>query len=484
MPRHPRLFIPGATYHVYCRVARGEFVFDDDYEAQKFVETLREVRNLDSWTIYAWCLMGNHYHLVLKTKDVALWRSMARLQGRVSRAYNRRHRFLGRLWQCRYRARVIDTNEYFRHVVAYVHLNPVTAGIVSDPADYVYSGHREVIGSCKPHVIGRRSLLQGFEGSSIRDATDHYLDWIRAVAEARWAASRVSDLPWWSEARHVDEIADLDQHPEATTFDGRHLAEERRQLELSEFAALFESASGHSLSDLSSRYRTDRYVNGRVEFSLLAVNRYGFRVRDVSALLCKSGNSVTRWINRGLSCERDDEEFRTRINCLDSSISSRDCQCNNDERGTNPILLPCREGRIDDGESTVRQIPRAGDDEAVLLVEDNPAILSVGRKMLERLGYRVLTAGSPKEALAVAGDLTTPIQLLLTDVVMPEISGRELAGRVAALRPGIGILYMSGYTADVIARKGVLEDGVHFIQKPFSMAQLAAKAREVLDRDD
>ena len=58
MPRHPRLFIPGATYHVYCCVARGEFVFDDDLEAQEFVETLREVRNLDTWTIYAWCLDG------------------------------------------------------------------------------------------------------------------------------------------------------------------------------------------------------------------------------------------------------------------------------------------------------------------------------------------------------------------------------------------------------------------------------------------
>jgi len=128
MPRHPRLFIPGATYHVYCRVARGEFVFDDDDEAVEFVETLREVRDLDGWSVLAWCLMGNHYHLVMTTRNVDLWRSMARLQGRISRAHNRRHRYLGRLWQSRYRARVVDTNEYFRQVIAYVHLNPVSAG--------------------------------------------------------------------------------------------------------------------------------------------------------------------------------------------------------------------------------------------------------------------------------------------------------------------------------------------------------------------
>ncbi len=61
MPRFPRLFVPGATYHVYCRVARGEFVFDDDFEAMEFVERLREVRDLDGWSVFAWCLMGNHY---------------------------------------------------------------------------------------------------------------------------------------------------------------------------------------------------------------------------------------------------------------------------------------------------------------------------------------------------------------------------------------------------------------------------------------
>ena len=85
MPRHPRLFLPYAIYHVYCRVARGDFIFDDDSEAMEFIERMREVRDLNGWSILAWCLMGNHYHLVVKTRNVELWRSMARLQARVSR---------------------------------------------------------------------------------------------------------------------------------------------------------------------------------------------------------------------------------------------------------------------------------------------------------------------------------------------------------------------------------------------------------------
>lgn len=88
MPRRPRLFLSNAIDHVYCHVARGEFVFDEDFEAMEFVESLRDVRDLDGFSIVARCRMGNHSHLVIRTRDVEFWRSMARLQARVSRAYN------------------------------------------------------------------------------------------------------------------------------------------------------------------------------------------------------------------------------------------------------------------------------------------------------------------------------------------------------------------------------------------------------------
>ena len=99
MPRHPRLFIPEAIYHVYCRVTRGEFVFDDPIEAAEFVSAVREVRDLHGWRIFAWTLMANHYHLVIKTGVIPLWRSMLRLQSEVARAFNKRHRYLGRLFE-------------------------------------------------------------------------------------------------------------------------------------------------------------------------------------------------------------------------------------------------------------------------------------------------------------------------------------------------------------------------------------------------
>ena len=124
--------------------------------------------------------------------------------------------------------------------------------------------------------------------------------------------------------------------------------------------------------------------------------------------------------------------------------------------------------------------PAAQGHETILLVEDERASLELVRQILEKLGYRVHPAATPGEAIRVAAEYAAEIQLLITDVVMPEMTGRDLAKRIGVLNPAIRHLYMSGYTSDVIARQGVLDAGIHYIQKPFSMPDLAAKVREAL----
>jgi CheY-like chemotaxis protein len=118
--------------------------------------------------------------------------------------------------------------------------------------------------------------------------------------------------------------------------------------------------------------------------------------------------------------------------------------------------------------------------ETVLLVEDDEALLKMGKMMLEELGYAVLIAGSPNEAIKLVGQYAGDIHLLVTDVVMPEMSGRDLQKRLSALRPDMKYLFMSGYTANVIAHRGILDEGVNFIQKPFHMEELAIKVREAM----
>ena len=119
--------------------------------------------------------------------------------------------------------------------------------------------------------------------------------------------------------------------------------------------------------------------------------------------------------------------------------------------------------------------------ETILLVEDDEAILNLSKMILENLGYKVLAAPTPRRAAHLVEEHPGDIQLLITDVVMPEMNGRELAERLSAIRPNLKCLYMSGYTADVIAHRGILQEGVNFIRKPFGNDELAARVREVLD---
>jgi len=122
-----------------------------------------------------------------------------------------------------------------------------------------------------------------------------------------------------------------------------------------------------------------------------------------------------------------------------------------------------------------------GNVETVLVVEDDPGILKLTARILEPLNYTLLTAGSPSEAIALAANHNGEIDLLITDVVMPDMNGRELSEALARTQPNLKTLFMSGYTADVIAHRGVLDSDAHFIHKPFSKKAFAVEVREALD---
>ncbi len=131
------------------------------------------------------------------------------------------------------------------------------------------------------------------------------------------------------------------------------------------------------------------------------------------------------------------------------------------------------------GAGAISTAPRGH--ETILLVEDEPGILTLTKRMLEQHGYTVLAAGTPGEALRLAKEHPGEIQLVITDVVMPEMNGRVLARSLLSLYPHLKRLFMSGYPADVIAHRGVLDQGVQFIEKPFSTESLAGKVRDALD---
>ena len=152
------------------------------------------------------------------------------------------------------------------------------------------------------------------------------------------------------------------------------------------------------------------------------------------------------------------------------------------EQGTSIriYLPPFKGGTLDQRVAAEAPLARGGD-ETILVVEDDHAILEMIRMMLEPFGYKVVTAGAPVRALELARELGTGIDLLVTDVIMPDMNGRQLASRLREEFPNLRTLFMSGYTADVIAHHGVLDEGVQFISKPFSIEDLARRVRVVLD---
>jgi two-component system, cell cycle sensor histidine kinase and response regulator CckA len=143
------------------------------------------------------------------------------------------------------------------------------------------------------------------------------------------------------------------------------------------------------------------------------------------------------------------------------------------------VYLP----RVDDAiEAAVTQ-PASGTlrgSETILVVEDEEGVRDLARRVLEHHGYRILIAPTPHEALEITRTEPGSIHLLLSDVVLPQMSGSALTARIGRARPDMRVLYMSGYTDDVIVHRGVLDEGTPFLRKPFTSEALVRKVREVL----
>jgi len=145
------------------------------------------------------------------------------------------------------------------------------------------------------------------------------------------------------------------------------------------------------------------------------------------------------------------------------------------------IYLKCESEEAEKAEEIQKTVPTESKGETVLVVEDEEAILQIAEKMLEALGYNLLTANNPLEALNIAEKHSGNIDVIVTDVVMPDMDGKKMSEKITKLHPNAKVLFMSGYTYNVIGQHGLFEKEVNFIQKPFQMKDLEMKIREILD---
>jgi len=150
MSRPIRIEFPDALYHVTARGDRREDIFEDDQDRQMFLLTLEQVLGQFNWLCHAWCLMDNHYHLLIQTPDGNLSKGMRQLNGVYTQASNRRHKRVGHLFQGRFKAILVDSDAYLLELSRYVVLNPVRAGMVKKSADWPWSSYRASVGLEQP----------------------------------------------------------------------------------------------------------------------------------------------------------------------------------------------------------------------------------------------------------------------------------------------------------------------------------------------
>jgi putative transposase len=320
MPRRVRVEVEGGLYHVYNRVGQGQRPFSDDDEAASFVDLLREVKRRDGLVVFAWCVLPNHFHLAVRTRSVPLWRTMRAVQHRYALEFNRRRGVLGPVWQSRYKAKLVEDQRYFDQLMVYIHLNPVKAGMVEDPARYRWSGHRELIRKVKEPLIDVDDALSGF-GTTLRSARAAYVRTLKGANDASWIGDRVDRLPWWL-VGDDREIQPVDSGPYVDVL-GRSTGLERPLLSAAEYVAAALDELEVDRAEFAGRGRKPETVRTRELLAVVGVERYRVSVKGIAEVLGKNRVTVSSWISRGSAKRAGERSFEQQVDDLDSRIARR-----------------------------------------------------------------------------------------------------------------------------------------------------------------
>jgi REP element-mobilizing transposase RayT len=308
------VFVEGLIYHVYNRVGRGEAPFRLDDEADALFSLMQDVKRRDGLTVFAWCIMPNHYHLAVRTSNVPLWRSIRHLQHTYAQAFNRRCKVLGALWQSRYKARPVTGQGSLLRLLAYVHLNPVAARMADDPGAYRWSGHRELVRSVSGALVDADAVC-ALLGGTRRQAVRAYESLLRREEEEPWTGARVEALPWWG-GTPEDEAGQGSPDPL-----GRSAGLERGQLSAEEFVQRVVPLVGMTAEELGSRERGSARVEARELIGGLAVERWAVQVKALAEALGKSRDGVSLWVRRAAKRRREDGEFAAKLDELDRRLA-------------------------------------------------------------------------------------------------------------------------------------------------------------------
>jgi len=316
MPRQPRLDAPGALHHVMGRGIDGIKIFSNKRDREDFLERLADLCRADALSVYAWALMGNHYHLLLRTGNQQLSNSMRKLLTGYVVNYNRRHKRYGHLFQNRYKSIICEDDPYLLELTRYIHLNPLRAGIVKDLKElkgYKWCGHSSIMGMIKREWQDTDTVLAYF-GKRRKRAIERYDEFVGRGIEVGSrpeliGGGLIRSLGGWSQVlslRRVgskifsderilgssefvkDVIADADEKAKETL---------RLTLKISDLPSLaLKVCEGEGVdeAELRSGLRKGEVVKSRRIFCQIAVKKMGYSGADVARFLGITTSAVNR----------------------------------------------------------------------------------------------------------------------------------------------------------------------------------------------
>lgn len=175
MPKKKRIWYPGAVYHIMNRGNRRSDIFKDEEDYQVYLTILRQAMEKYTYVLYSYCLMTNHIHIQIETKDSEIWNIMRYINLSYTKYFNNKYNFIGHLFQGRYKAELIENDPYNLQTSRYIHLNPVKASMVELPIEYKWSSYGVYMGQVKNDIVSDEKILSYFKDNS-RELYKEYVE--------------------------------------------------------------------------------------------------------------------------------------------------------------------------------------------------------------------------------------------------------------------------------------------------------------------
>ena len=320
MPRRARLDAPGTLHHVIIRGIEKRRIVNDVADRKNFVKRLGELSASTKTTIYAWALMTNHAHILLRSAEIGLSAFMRRLLTGYAISYNRRHRRWGHLFQNRYKSIICEENAYFTELVRYIHLNPLRAKLVKslDKLDgYRWSGHGVLMGNVKNEWQERADVLKWF-GKKEGEATKNYRNYVKkGISEGRRpelvGGGLIRSLGGWSAVKALRRSGDRELSDDRILGSGEFVeriikeaeasikhqfAVEEHPEKIDEFIAKICKTKKVSIAELKAGSRRKEASRVRARIAIGLVKTYGASLAEVARQLGVSTSAVSKIITR------------------------------------------------------------------------------------------------------------------------------------------------------------------------------------------